>query len=152
MVWWGSEAYSLKVSCGTSLGNEMHMLRRFGHAQMCLWWTYTAHFNFTANPWNMNTLFLYWSERHLLFMQSESMGFHKHVWLESSSHCRIGLPLSTARPRNSHSELEFIEMVHAINYAYDMSHKVPYANSYGSRNLIRLCHQWVVVFNIALVL
>ena len=30
----GSEPYSLKVSLGVSLGNEMQMLRCFGHAQM----------------------------------------------------------------------------------------------------------------------
>ena len=41
---------------------------------------------------------------------------------------------------HANSELELIEMVHAIDYAYDMPYKVPCANSCASSNLIMLCH------------
>ena len=37
IAWYLPEAHFLKVCLGASLGNEMQMLRCFGHAQMCLW-------------------------------------------------------------------------------------------------------------------
>ena len=96
--------------------------------------------------------FLQWSDRHRHFVQSNSMGVCKYLLFKSSSHCRTIMPLFTKRPRESKSESEFIEMAHAINYAYEMPYKVPCANSYGSSNLIRLCQNWVIILIISLIL
>ena len=52
MVGLRSEAYSLKVSLGAQLGNEMQMLSCLGHAEIYLWCTYKAHSDLWSNSWN----------------------------------------------------------------------------------------------------
>ena len=130
----------------------MQRIRCFGHGQMCLWWTYKAHFNFRANSLNSNTFCLYWSERHWHVVQSKSIGVHSIFWWEFSFQCRIGLPLYTKRPWSSNYESEITEKVHAINYAYEMPYKVPCANSCGSSKFISLCNKWIVILIMAWVL
>ena len=70
------EAYSSNVSLRASLGNEMHTLKIFGHAHMCLLWASQAYCVFSAFSWNRNHRCPHWFERQLHFVQSEHVGVH----------------------------------------------------------------------------
>ena len=58
IVWWGSEAHLSKVCLRATLGNEMHMLKVFGHEQVCFWRPYNAHCAFPTCSWNLKSTYL----------------------------------------------------------------------------------------------
>ena len=122
----------------------MQMLRCFRQAQVCLWRSYNALFCFVASSLNSNTFCPYSSELHRHFAQSESMGVHTCFRWESSSHCRAGAPLCTTRHLIIKTRSVNVQMLCVRPITVYMLCKLHCANRYGSSDLIRLGHKWVV--------